>query len=65
MKDFSKIAVKIDGSTPAEERELAVKRFEDDKDIKIFVGQTQAAGEGINLGAAQTVAFIEFEWTVA
>lgn len=65
MKDFSKIAVKIDGSTSAEERELAVKRFEDDKDIKIFVGQTQAAGEGINLGAAQTVAFIEFEWTPA
>lgn len=65
MKEFNKIAVKIDGSTSTEDRELAVKRFENDKTIKVFIGQTQAAGEGINLGAAQTVCFIEFEWAPA
>jgi SNF2 family DNA or RNA helicase len=65
MKEFNKIAVKIDGTISGEDRELAIKRFENDDEIKIFIGQTQAAGEGINLGAAQTVIFMEFEWTPA
>ncbi len=65
MKEFNKIAVKIDGSTPMEERDLAVKRFEEDKDIKVFVGQNRAAGEGISLGISKIILFTEFDWTPA
>ena len=65
MKEFNKIAVKIDGSTSMKERELAVKQFEDNKEIKIFIGQNKAAGEGISLGISKTIIFVEFDWTPA
>ena len=57
---FKKIAVKIDGSTKASDRQKAVDDFQNNPDIKLFVGQIIAAGVGITLTAASTLAFVEY-----
>lgn len=63
MKEFSKIAVKVDGDVSKDERQDAIDRFQSDDSIKLFIGNYKAAGIGINLTAASNVAFIEIPWT--
>jgi len=63
MKKFTKIAVKIDGSVSAADREIAVNEFQNNENVKLFVGNIQAAGTGLTLTAASSVAFIELPWT--
>jgi len=63
MKEFKGISVKIDGSVSSADREYAVQAFQNDKSIRLFVGNIQAAGVGITLTAASAVAFIELPWT--
>jgi SWI/SNF-related matrix-associated actin-dependent regulator 1 of chromatin subfamily A len=63
MKEFKEIAVKIDGSTPIPERHKAVEAFQSDPNIKLFIGNIQAAGVGLTLTTASTVAFLELPWT--
>jgi len=63
MKEFKEIAVKIDGSTPIPERHKAVEAFQSDPNIKLFIGNIQAAGVGLTLTAASAVAFLELPWT--
>jgi len=65
MKKYEKIAVGINGETPANQRQGIVDRFQNDKKIKLFVGQIEAAGVGLTLTAASAVAFIEFGDTAA
>jgi SWI/SNF-related matrix-associated actin-dependent regulator 1 of chromatin subfamily A len=55
-------SVRIDGSTPPEERAAAVKQFQEDKDTKIFFGQIVAAGTAITLTAASEVVLVEADW---
>jgi len=64
MKEFKEIAVKIDGSTSIPERHKAVEAFQSDPNIKLFIGNIQAAGVGLTLTAASAVAFLEFDWVV-
>jgi len=63
MNEFKDVAVKIDGSTPTPERHKAVEAFQSDPNIKLFIGNIQAAGVGLTLTAASAVAFLELPWT--
>jgi len=61
MDAFSGIAVKIDGSTPVKDRMTVVDAFQNDPNVRLFVG-TKAAKEGLTLTAASNVAFAELWW---
>lgn len=52
--------VRVDGSV--KDRMKIVDRFNNEDGVRVFLGQIQAAGVGINLTAADTVIFVEFEW---
>jgi len=60
LKDFG--VVVITGDTPPEERETAVQRFQNDSDVRVFVGSITAAGVGITLTAASVAVFAELDW---
>ena len=57
-------SVCIDGNTPVGDREAAVDWFQRGP-VRLFVGNIQAAGIGITLTAASTVAFAELDWVPA
>jgi SWI/SNF-related matrix-associated actin-dependent regulator 1 of chromatin subfamily A len=63
MEEFKEQAVKVDGSVSAAGRDAAVRAFQEDPKIKLFVGNIQAAGVGLTLTAASSVAFLELPWT--
>lgn len=63
VKEFKDVAVKVDGSTSIKERNKAVEMFQNNEDIKLFIGNIQAAGVGLTLTAASAVAFLELPWT--
>ena len=65
MKVFGECAVRVDGSVTGEKRQAAVDAFQDDRVIKLFVGNIKAAGVGLTLTAASNVAFIEMPYTPA
>jgi SWI/SNF-related matrix-associated actin-dependent regulator of chromatin subfamily A-like protein 1 len=61
-KKFKKISVVVDGSVSGRKKEMAKKSFMNNKKIRIFIGQINAAGVGIDLSKANTVAFAELGW---
>lgn len=62
MTEFKDTAVCVDGSCSAEQRNKAVESFQNNPEIKLFVGNIQAAGTGLTLTAASSVAFLELPW---
>jgi len=52
---FGKKAVYLDGSCSPKQRQDSVDRFQNDEEIKVFVGNLKAAGVGITLTAAEAV----------
>ncbi len=60
---FPEISVRLDGSTSQKDRQIAVDRFQTDEKIRLFLGNTQAAGIGITLHASSNVAHVELPWT--
>jgi SWI/SNF-related matrix-associated actin-dependent regulator 1 of chromatin subfamily A len=66
MQKYGKIAVKIDGSVSTKNgiRDGIVKRFVEDKKVKLFIGSIYAAGTGLN--SLQTVSsimmFLQWSW---
>jgi len=57
--------VTVSGSDNANSRQAAVDGFQQDPNIKVFVGNIKAAGVGITLTAASTVLFADMDWTPA
>ena len=55
-------AVRLTGSMKSADREAAVERFQTDEHCRVFIGNIQAAGEGISLAAADHCVFVEQDW---
>lgn len=62
---FGEASVKIDGSVNAYDRDIMVQKFHNDPNCKVFIGNIQAAGVGINLTNASDVIFINHPFTPA
>lgn len=58
-------AVRLVGADSAAKRQKAIDTFQDDPDVRVFIGTTMAAGVGITLTAANYVAFASMPWTPA
>jgi SWI/SNF-related matrix-associated actin-dependent regulator 1 of chromatin subfamily A len=65
MTHYKGKVVGINGEVPTKDRLGIIEQFQNNKKIKLFVGQIKAAGVGITLTAAKAVAFIEFGNTAA
>lgn len=57
--------VVIDGSTPSKKRQAIVDSFQNDPNTRLLVANIKAAGVGLTLTAASTVAYSELWWTPA
>ncbi len=60
---YKGICVVVDGGITGKNRKKAVRNFQTNKKIRIFVGNIKAAGLGLTLTAASTLAFVEMNWT--
>lgn len=55
----------LDGSTPADQRQEAVERFQEDPTIRVFLISLKAGGVGLNLTAADYVYIVDPWWNPA
>ncbi len=55
----------LDGKTPQAQRELAVRNFQTNEDVRIFLVSLKAGGTGLNLTAADYVYLIDPWWNPA
>jgi len=60
---YKRISVVVDGSITGKKRKIAVRTFQGNKSIRLFIGNIKAAGVGITLTVANTLAFVEMDWT--
>jgi SNF2 family DNA or RNA helicase len=62
---FGSKAVVVDGSVTGPKRMTAVDAFQNNPEIRVFVGNVKAAGVAITLTAASYVIFNDRDWTPA
>jgi SNF2 family DNA or RNA helicase len=65
LKEVGIEAVTVIGEDSTKKRMKAVDAFQNDKNVRVFIGTTRAAGIGINLTAANYVIFASLPWTAA
>lgn len=63
QKQFGDICVRVDGGVTGLKRQQAVDKFQNDKNIKLFIGNIKAAGVGLTLTAASDTLTLELGWT--
>ncbi len=63
VERYKSLSVVVDGSVTGRNRQVAVDQFQRDKKVRLFIGNVKAAGQGLTLTAASTVAFAEYPWT--
>lgn len=63
LKEYTPVI--LSGSTSQNLRERSIKSFKKTKEIKVFIGQIQAAGEGIDglQEVCNNVLFVEWSWS--
>jgi SWI/SNF-related matrix-associated actin-dependent regulator 1 of chromatin subfamily A len=57
--------VQLHGGTAPDERGEVVRRFQEDPTVRVFIGQTVAAGTAITLTRARHAVFTDLEWNPA
>lgn len=62
---FKTVAVKVVGGLSQAERKAAMDAFKDNPKKTLFIGNIDAAGEGLTLVSSCTVLFAELPWTPA
>lgn len=62
---FGNSAVVLYGGMKDDEKDSSVTRFQNDPNVKVFVGSIKAAGVGLTLTEANVVIFAELDWTPA
>ena len=55
-------SVRMDGSTPTEERGRLVEQFNTDSSLFVFLLSTRTGGVGLNLQAADTAIMYDSDW---
>jgi len=58
-------SVVVDGSITGRKRKVVIDQFQRDRKTRVFIGNIRAAGVGITLTAASTIAFCELDWVPA
>jgi SWI/SNF-related matrix-associated actin-dependent regulator of chromatin subfamily A-like protein 1 len=59
LNTFKKVAVMVNGETPAKDKQANIDNFNKDPKIKLFIGQIASVKEGISLASADSVLFAE------
>ena len=62
---FPEINVTLQGGDSTTKRQAAIDRFQNDPNVRMFIGSIYAAGFGISLTASSLVVFIESDWVPA
>ena len=62
---FKKVAVKLDGSSSMTQRQDSVDKFQNDENVKVFVGNIKAAGVGVTLTSGDVVIFNDLSFVPA
>ncbi|HSH25604.1 MAG TPA: DEAD/DEAH box helicase, partial [Massilibacterium sp.] len=63
MEAFPKIAVKIDGDLSADQKTETEQIFQTNPKIRLMIGNIQAASEGMDFSASNTVAVVQLPWS--
>lgn len=63
MERYKGKAVKIDGTVNSSDRMKVVSQFKNDNNIQLFIGQTEAAAEALNLTWCSDLIILNFPFT--
>jgi SWI/SNF-related matrix-associated actin-dependent regulator 1 of chromatin subfamily A len=64
-EEYKDICVVINGETSQKDRQKAVEDFQNNPNVRLFIGNTVAAGVGLTLTAAEVVIVNDLNWTPA